>query len=284
MGGLTVVATPIGNLEDITLRALRILRDADFILAEDTRHTRHLCQRHEIRTPLRSLHQHTDEARVAQLAQEIVDGAQVALVSDAGTPVVSDPGARLVEQVLALGGKVEAAPGPSAVTTAVSIAGLRADQFQFLGFLPRSGGRRAKQLDAIARSALASVLFEAPNRLTATLADLQTHCGAQRRAAVCRELTKLHEEVARGTLANLLEQFADGARGELTLVVEGHDGSLELPQAEPTREVDLDARIREGLERGLAGKQIARELARELGQDRRAIYARVVALQGQDGA
>ena len=276
-GTLFLVATPIGNLEDITLRALRILRESECVLAEDTRRTRVLLQHHGIATRLASLHAHTSELRVDTLADELASGKHYALVSDAGTPLVSDPGAELVRAAVARGVKVEAIPGPSAVLSALSVAGVRSDHFRFVGFLPRSGKRRREALKAIASEPLTSVLFEAPPRLPETLRDLMESCGAGRRGAVCRELTKLHEEIARGSLQELSERFAEAPRGELTLVIEGaplHEES-DLEVVAVVAPVDPDALIDERLASGLGAREVAKELASALGIDRREAYKRV---------
>jgi len=202
-GILYLVATPIGNLEDITLRALRVLREAECVLAEDTRHSRTLLSHHGIQTRLESLHAHTNATRIDSLAEALAGGARLALITDAGSPLVSDPGSALVEAAVARGVRVEAVPGASAVITALSVAGMGSDHFRFTGFLPRAGKRRREALSWIAQDRSTTILFEAPRRLAATLIDLREACGGTRRAAVCRELTKLHEEVARGTLDEL---------------------------------------------------------------------------------
>lgn len=283
-GRLWLVATPIGNLEDITLRALRVLREADRVLAEDTRRTKTLLAHHGIGTALASLHAHSTEERVQSLADELANGQSFALVTDAGTPLVSDPGAALVQAAIARDVIVEAIPGPSAVIAALCVSGLRTDQFRFVGFLPRSGRRRRDALSEIARDRLASVLFESPNRLLDTLNDLRSACGDARRAAVCRELTKLHEEVARGPLDELLAHFSEHEpRGEISVVVEGlHLALEEVPdeEIEAAAALDVDASIRERLARGLGAKEITRELSAVHGLDKRALYARVVALRG----
>lgn len=272
-GRLSIVATPIGNLEDITLRALRVLRESDVILAEDTRHTRALCSHHDIETPLRAFHAHTPDERVAALARELAEGARFALVTDAGTPLVSDPGARLVSAAAEAGVRVEPIPGPSAALAALSVAGVRANEFRFIGFLPRSGGKRTRALERIARAREASVLFEAPNRIPATLRELAEVVGQDRRAALCRELTKLFEEVARGTLSELAERFHDAPRGEVTLVVEG---AAETVQEESHTEPEALARAL--LERGMRTKEAARELAEILSWPVRDAYAVVLAV------
>jgi 16S rRNA (cytidine1402-2'-O)-methyltransferase len=272
MGVLHLVSTPIGNLEDVTLRALRVLREADLVLAEDTRHARRLLDRHGIDARLVSLHAHNEAARLAQVLEALAAGRVVALVSDAGTPLVSDPGERLVRSALAAGHEVRAVPGPSAVLAALAVSGLPAGRFRFLGFVPRRAGERNALLDAVAPSPDTLIWFESPRRLGATLAALAARLGP-RRACVARELTKLHEEAVRGSLAELAERFAAGARGEVTLVVEG---APETPEA--GRVEDLDPEIRRRLAAGASCREIAGELATR-GVSRRAIYARAVALR-----
>jgi 16S rRNA (cytidine1402-2'-O)-methyltransferase len=274
-GLLSLVATPIGNLEDITLRALRTLREADAILAEDTRRTGVLTSHHGIGTRLRSLHAHTGEGQLDAIAAELAAGARFALVSDAGTPVVSDPGHALVERAVALGVTVEVIPGPSAVTTAVAVSGLPCDHFRFLGFLPRSGSKRSSALESIVQDSGASVFFEAPQRVAKTLAELAALALPERRAAACRELTKLHEEVRRGTLTELAAYFEDGARGEFTVVVEG----APRVQAEDAPE-DLEARVATLLAEGMAVKTIAKALAATTSLSRAEAYDLALRVSG----
>jgi 16S rRNA (cytidine1402-2'-O)-methyltransferase len=218
-GKLSVVATPIGNLEDVTLRALRVLREAEAILAEDTRRTRHLCTHHGIATRLEAFHAHSSPERLERVVDRLAQGAHLALVTDAGTPGISDPGVRLVRAASERGIVVEAIPGPSALAAALSIAGVPCDPFRFVSFLPRGGGKRRRALEAIAAEPGATVLFESPHRLHATLAELAELLGTDREAAVCRELTKMHEEVVRAPLGELRDRFAEGVRGEITLIV-----------------------------------------------------------------
>jgi len=278
-GTLYVVATPIGNLEDITLRALRVLREVDAVLAEDTRHTRRLCERHGLGTPLRAFHAHSSPQTLARIVAELVGGARLALVSDAGTPLVSDPGAALVAAAAARGVRVEALPGASAPLTALAVAGLRADGFRFVGFLPRSGGRRTRALERLARDPLTSVLFEAPGRVGDTLRDLARIAGETRRAAVCRELTKAFEEIARGTLAELVSRFPDGARGEVTIVVEG----LGNDAADTDDAIDdPDALVREALAAGASVRDAARRLADAARIGKREAYQRALAIAAGD--
>ncbi len=279
-GILFLVATPIGNLEDITLRALRVMREAECVLAEDTRHSRTLLSHHGIQTRLESLHAHTHASRIDTLAGALAQGARYALITDAGSPLVSDPGAALVEAAIERGVKVEAIPGPSAVITALSVAGMRSDQFRFAGFLPRSGKRRRESLSLIARDHATTVLFEAPRRIADTLNDLRQICGDERRASVCRELTKLHEEVVRGTLKELSERFVGDARGEITLVVSGLDPE-QADDVVAVPEAELDARIDAELASGRRTKEIATDLATELSLDPREAYRRVLARKAE---
>lgn len=270
-GRLSIVATPIGNLEDITLRAIRVLREANLILAEDTRRTAMLCRHHSIATPLRSLHAHSSPERIKQYAAQLREGAHLALVSDAGTPLVSDPGAALVDAAHQSGIRVEPIPGPSAPIAAVVASGFGGASFTFVGFLPRSGGRRTKAISALQRAPGALILFEAPTRLAATLRDLAQTLGPERRAAVCRELTKLHEELVRGTLESLHTHFAEGTLGEITLVIEAG----ELP-TEDIVEVG-DSSIDAWLEEGLSTRDIADMIAELERIPRKDAYKRVLA-------
>ena len=273
-GVLWVVSTPIGNLEDVTLRALRTLREADAVIAEDTRRTRVLLSHHGITTKLSSFHAHSSNARVEALAEELASGARLALVTDAGTPLVSDPGVDLVDAARARGVRIEAIPGPSAVTAALAVAGVRCDVFRFVGFLPRSGGKRSRVLAEIVAERGATILFEAPSRLAATLRDLAACVPEERAVAVCRELTKIHEEVARGSAAALAERFAEGARGEVTIVVEGTGADAGALAAVDDDEVD--ARIGELLEAGATPRDVARQIAEETRLSRAEAYRRVL--------
>lgn len=220
-GVLYLVATPIGNLEDVTLRALRVLREVDLIAAEDTRHVRKLLERYGIRQQVVSYHEHNEQARTPQLLAALRSGRSVALVSDAGTPVLSDPGYRLVRACVEASVPVVPVPGPSAVTAALVASGLPADRFLFLGFPPRRRTARRRFLEEVKDQRATLVLFESPRRLADCLQDLLEVLG-DRRVAVCRELTKVHEEVRRGTASELV-RWARGeqVRGEVTLVVEG---------------------------------------------------------------
>lgn len=269
-GCLSVVATPIGCLEDITLRALRILQEADAILAEDTRHTRTLCSKHGIRTPLRSFHEHTDEAKIDSLVEEMAAGARFALVSDAGTPVVSDPGAYLVSRAAEAGVGVEAIPGPSAVLAALCLAGLPVRRFTFEGFLPKSGRERDEALSRISQSLITSVIFESPYRIHATLEDFGKVLEANRRLALCRELTKMHEQTIRGTVEEVRAELANPPKGEITLVIEGS------PDQQVAMDVDVRALVGTWKNEGLSTKEMSHRLQQEAGWKRNEAYRAVL--------
>jgi 16S rRNA (cytidine1402-2'-O)-methyltransferase len=215
---LAVCATPIGNLDDVTLRVLDELRAADTVLCEDTRHTRGLLARHGIEARLLSYHEHNEAKRTAELLPRLASGERVALVSDAGMPGISDPGARLVSAALEAGVPVSVLPGPSAVETAVAASGFEVGRYQFVGFLPRGAGELAALWRELARWRHTLVAFESPKRLSRSLASLAEEL-PDRPVAVCRELTKRFEEVARGPASDVAKRFADGAKGEITLVV-----------------------------------------------------------------
>jgi 16S rRNA (cytidine1402-2'-O)-methyltransferase len=223
-GRLQVVATPIGNLADLSERAREALAGADVIAAEDTRHTASLLKAAGIAKPLLSLHEHNESRRVPALLARLALGERVALVSDAGTPLLSDPGYELVHAAVAAGFEVSVIPGPSAITAALAVAGLPTDRFCFEGFLPARGRERRAALAALAQEPRTLVFFEAPHRIAAALADMAAELGAERAAVVARELTKAHETIYRGTLRELAARAAaeaNFARGEITLVVRG---------------------------------------------------------------
>jgi 16S rRNA (cytidine1402-2'-O)-methyltransferase len=258
-GSLYLVATPIGNLEDVTLRAIRTLREADVIACEDTRRTRGLLARHDIHIPLLSLHEHNERARVPQIIRMLDEGKDVALVSDAGTPTISDPGATLINAAVAAGHHVVAVPGPSAVTAAIGLADFPAASFAFVGFLPRRRVERARLLASLAPLPMALVFFEAPHRIRATLAELEDALGP-RRVALARELTKVHEEVLRGTVAEVRARLDEAPRGEVTLVVEGFAGAA-APPAGARAAADPgapEAFVRRLIDEGLSRRDAAR--------------------------
>jgi len=219
-GTLYVCGTPIGNLQDITIRALDVFRNVDLIAAEDTRRTRKLLAHFEIPTKTISYHEHNEFSRAPQLIEMIKEGKQVALVTDAGMPGISDPGAHLVDCALSNNLKVVSIPGPSAVITALSVSGFSADEFTFVGFLPRKGKRREEALESLAQETRVAVIYESPYRLTRTLSDLVSVLGGDRKVVVTRELTKLHEEIIKGTLEEVREEFSQRTiKGEITIVV-----------------------------------------------------------------
>jgi len=265
VGTLYVVATPIGNLEDITLRALRVLREVSLIAAEDTRTARKLLRRYEVETPVLSYWEGNELARVDAILQALEAG-DVALISEAGMPGVSDPGYRVVRAAVEQGFPVVPVPGPSAVLAAVAASGLPVERFLFLGFLPRAATARRKTLQEVRDVPAALVLFEAPHRLVRTLADMVDVLG-DRPVAICRELTKVHEEVWRGSLSGALERFrAEGPRGEFTLVVDRGREARRWDEEEVVRAVvDLVAA-------GLDRKEAFREVARRSGWSRREVY------------
>ena len=275
-GTLYLVATPIGNLGDVTFRAIEVLRAVPLIAAEDTRITRRLLTRYEIATRLTSYHAQSGAGREAALLDHLRGGADLALVADAGTPTVSDPGMELAAAWAAEGGRVEAIPGASAVLAAVAASGIAGPRWAFEGFLPRSGRERRERLARLAADERGAVIFEAPGRLRATLADLAAACGPERPAAVCRELTKLHEQVVRGSLEALVAAAVDGtipARGEAVIVVGWRSGASAEPLAE---EADAEARAVAEVEALVAGgmgrSDAARQVAAATGIPRRRLY------------
>ncbi len=275
---LYVVATPIGNLGDVTLRALEVLRAVPLIAAEDTRIAARLLRRYEITTRTVSYHARSGPGRREQLLAHLRDGADLALVTDAGTPGISDPGDDLVAAWAAEGGIVVPIPGASAVLAAVVASGLAGARWGFEGFLPRSGRERRERLGRIATDERATVLYESPNRLGATLADLAGACGGTRRAAVCRELTKVHEQVARGSLEELAAQVRAGAipsRGEIVLVIAGAptDAATEMSDDEHAlRLAQARTRVAELMRDGASRSQAAADVARVTGLPRRTLY------------
>ena len=262
---LTVIPTPIGNLEDITLRALRYLREADLIACEDTRRTGRLLAHYEVKKNLIAYHEHNEERLATDLAER-ARAERVALVTDAGTPLVSDPGYRLVRACIESGVEIEVLPGPSALTTALVASGLPADSVVFIGFPPRKGRWRKELLERIATEPSTFVLFESPHRLGKTLRDLPS--GA--RVAVCRELTKLHEEVFRGTAEEAAGHFSEGVKGEIVLVVRG--GTAKTEESID----DVVSRARMYVAEGETPSRAAARAAREAGRRRGEVYERLV--------
>jgi 16S rRNA (cytidine1402-2'-O)-methyltransferase len=282
-GRLYVVATPIGNLGDVTLRAIEVLRAVPLIAAEDTRVTKRLLDRHGIETRLTSYHARSGPARTAALLDHLRSGADLALVSDAGTPAVSDPGADLVAAWAAEDGLVVPIPGASAVLAAIAASGVAGPRWTFEGFLPRSGRDRRERLARMAADERGAVIYEAPNRAASTLADLATACGPERPAAVCRELTKLHESIVRGSLGELAAAAAVGGRGEPDgipprgefVIVVGFTSIRATATGTDGDEPEV-ARARGEVERmvaaGVARGEAARRVAAATGLARRRLY------------
>lgn len=265
MGTLYLVATPIGHLEDVSLRALRVLRDVRLIASEDTRRTRKLLTRYAIRTRQISYHDHSPPSRRRALLAAL-EGGDVALVSDAGTPGLSDPGYELVRAAWAHGHTVRPIPGASAALAALVASGLPADAFTFLGYLPRSRAERRRRLEAVKSEPRTLVFFEVPHRVRAALTDLEAVLGGDRPAALCRELTKVHEEIQRGSLSELRARLPAAPRGEFTLVVGG------TPAAERWSEAQVRAALRAATGRGLSASRAARAVAQESGWSRNDVY------------
>jgi 16S rRNA (cytidine1402-2'-O)-methyltransferase len=264
MPTLYVVATPIGNMEDISLRALRVLGEVGLIAAEDTRRTRQLLSRYGLRTPLTSYHEHNKKAKLPHILGQL-ENKDVALVSEAGMPGVSDPGYDLVVACIEQGIPVVPVPGASAIVTALAVSGLPSRQFIYLGFLPRRRGERQRLLESLAPQPRTMVALESPHRLQATLDHLVGVLG-DRRVAVCRELTKLHEEVYRGTLSQAREHFSE-PRGEFTLVIEGNQDT-----SKPLSSRELEEELRRLRRQGLSAKEAVARAARATGVPRREAY------------
>ncbi len=265
---LYVVSTPIGNLADITDRARDALREADVVYAEDTRRTGRLLAWLESSAPLRSLHEHNEASRTAEVLERLENAEACVLVSDAGTPVVSDPGARLVRVVLEAGHRVVPLPGPSAVTAALAASGLSGDRFAFLGFPPRKKTDRAAWIELASRMPMAVVAFESPRRVGSLLRELEGAGLGSRRCTVCRELTKLHETIRHGTVAELVADFGDETKGEVTLVFEG---KAETATWEDRRE-EIDRAVVGWVAEGMSRRELQVRLAEDFGLPRNAAY------------
>jgi 16S rRNA (cytidine1402-2'-O)-methyltransferase len=272
-GVLYVVATPLGNLEDITLRALRVLKGVDLIAAEDTRHSRKLLLHYAIETPLTSYHDHIERQKAPRLVETLKVGKSIALISDAGTPGIADPGFHLVAAAIAAGVRVEAIPGASAVAAALSIAGLPTDRWVFEGFVPAKAGPRRRFLEALAHEPRTIVAYETSRRLERCLRDMRESLG-DRRVVIVRELTKMFEEVVRGSVTQVLEHLAERPpQGEVTLLIAGSETRPPAALAEA-----LPAAIERLRGEGLSLKEIARTLSRERNISRRQVYQAGLAL------
>jgi 16S rRNA (cytidine1402-2'-O)-methyltransferase len=265
-GILYIVATPIGNLEDITLRAVRVLREVDVVAAEDTRHTQILLNHHKIHTPFTSYHEHNEKTKAQELVARLVQGQNIALVSDAGTPAISDPGFRLVVQAIRAGVRIIPIPGASALTAVLSAGGLPTDKFVFEGFLPARKMQRRERLQTLRDETRTLIFYEAPHRLKETLADIGELLG-NREAVLAREVSKIHEEFLRGPVSELVRALSSGdVRGEVTLIISGASG---LPGVSEDR---LKAEILELKGKGLRVKEIAEVLGEKFGYPKKEIY------------
>lgn len=261
-----MVSTPIGNLADFSARAVEVLRSVTTVLAEDTRHSRHLLDHYEIKTPLASYHEHNEARETPRVLDRLAGGESFALISDAGTPLLSDPGARLVRAAIDAGIEVVPVPGASALLAALVASGLGVDRFTFFGFLPRKGHERTDALEAVASLTHTAVVYEAPGRVADTLAELERHGAGEREAAVARELTKQFEETRRGTVAELARYYADAPlRGEVVIVLAGRTPSS--PDEGAARE-----RVRVLRQGGASARDVARALVEEHGLARNAAY------------
>jgi 16S rRNA (cytidine1402-2'-O)-methyltransferase len=265
-GTLYLVATPIGNLEDITYRAVRVLGEADLIACEDTRQTRKLLERYEIHTPTISYHEHNEAERSGELVSRMCAGTTIALVSDAGMPLVSDPGYRLVRAAIDAGLTVQPVPGASAALSALAASGLGADEFHFAGFLPPKTGQRAKALEALASEQATLIFYEAPHRILETLEAVEAALGA-REVVVARELTKLHEEFLRGPVSEVRSQLAarEAIKGEITLLV----GRAAAP---PPDDTPLKEAVNKLIASGVAKMDAIKQVARARGLSKREVY------------
>ena len=273
-GTLFICATPIGNLEDVTLRVLRALKEADLIAAEDTRHTRGLLTHFDIHTPLTIYHEHNRYEKAEELIAKLEEGLDVALVTDAGTPGISDPGEVLIAECIARGIPVTSLPGATAVITALTLSGMEIRRFAFEAFLPAKKKERAAVLSELAAETRTVVLYEAPHRLAKTLAELAEALGPERRLALCRELTKIHETVFRGTLGEAAARFVDGdVKGEIVLVIAPADPAA-LEEAEKARweELPIAEHLDMYLARGMDKKEAMRAVAKDRGVTKRDVY------------
>jgi len=276
-GILYVVATPIGNLEDITLRAIRVLKQVNLIAAEDTRHTQILLSRYDIHTPLTSYHEHNERTKAQPLVERLVRGESIALLSDAGTPAISDPGYRLVVEAVRAGVRIIPLPGPSAVAAVLSASGLPTDRFVFEGFLPAKKQERRAKLQALRNETRTVILYEAPHRVKESLVDMQLILG-DREIVIGREVSKVHEEFLRGMIGEILVQLADREiKGEITIVVRGSSEGVQVAEEE------LKAAISQLAAGGMGVKPISEFLGQRYQLSKRKIYQMALQMKGSTG-
>jgi 16S rRNA (cytidine1402-2'-O)-methyltransferase len=273
VGILYIVATPIGNLEDITLRAIRILKEVDLIAAEDTRHTQILLSHYAIRTPLTSYHEHNERAKAQPLVERLCRGENIALLSDAGTPAISDPGYRLVVEAVRAGVRIVPLPGPSALAAVLSASGLPTDHFVFEGFLPAKKQERKAKLEALRSETRTVIFYEAPHRVKESLAHMQQILG-EREIVLGREVSKLHEEFLRGMLRDVIAQLADREiKGEITIIVRGATDESKVSEEELEKEIERLA------DQGMGVKQISEMIGERFRLSKRKVYQRALQLK-----
>lgn len=265
-----IVATPIGNLEDITLRAIRILKEADIIAAEDTRHTLKLLNHLEISKPLISYHRHNEEIKTGELINKLLEGKNIALVSDAGTPVISDPGGEVVKQALKMGIKVTPVPGACALITALIASGIDAKEFTFLGFLPQNKKNRKEKLDQIQKAETTTILYEAPHKLLQTMQDLEQVI-ENRKVVLARELTKIHEEYKTGTIQELIKQVQE-PKGEYVIIIDKNEKTQNEIQLEQLNNLSLEEHYKYYEQKGLNKKEIIKQISKDRNVNKNEIY------------
>lgn len=269
-GELYIVATPIGNLEDITLRAIKVLREADIIAAEDTRHTLKLLNHLEISKPLISYHRHNEEIKTEELINKLLEGKKIALVSDAGTPVISDPGGEIVKEAINHNIKIIPIPGPCALITALIASGIDAKEFTFIGFLPQNKKNRKEKLEQIEKEERTTILYEAPHKLMQTLEDLKPVLNT-RKVVLARELTKIHEEYKTGTIEQLQKEIAN-PKGEYVIIIEKNGKKQKELELEQLNNLSLEKHYQYYEQKGFDKKEIIKQVAKDRNASKNEIY------------
>ena len=273
-GELYIVATPIGNLEDITLRAIRILKEVDIIAAEDTRHTLKLLNHLELSKPLISYHRHNEEIKTEELINKLLEGKNIALVSDAGTPIISDPGGEIVKSAIKNNIKVTPVPGACAAITALIASGIDAKEFTFIGFLPQNKKNRKEKLEQIKNAEITTILYEAPHKLLQTLQDLKQVL-ENRKIVLARELTKIHEEYVTGTIEEI-EKIIETPKGEYVIIIDKNQKTKREVQLEGLNEISLEEHYEYYKQRGLEKKEIIKQIAKDRNVNKNEIYQKFI--------
>lgn len=273
-GELYIVATPIGNLEDITLRAIRILKEVDIIAAEDTRHTLKLLNHLELSKPLISYHRHNEEIKTEELINKLLEGKNIALVSDAGTPIISDPGGEIVKSAIKNNIKVTPVPGACAAITALIASGIDAKEFTFIGFLPQNKKNRKEKLEQIKNAEITTILYEAPHKLLQTLQDLKQVL-ENRKIVLARELTKIHEEYVTGTIEEI-EKIIETPKGEYVIIIDKNQKTKREVQLEGLNEISLEEHYEYYKQRGLEKKEIIKQIAKDRNVNKNEIYKKFI--------